>query len=81
MYTETVNMAKASQLEIGLQRIEERIRNDEIFVMMRRNPISAEFVSERVKELFEEVVVEWREEVIERLGAEVVEQRERGAGL
>jgi hypothetical protein len=49
--------------------------------MMRRNPISAEFVSERVKELFEEVVVEWREEVIERLGAEVVEQRERGAGL
>lgn len=50
-----------------------KIAEDEVLVTMKKDMASAEFVAERVKEVFEEVVSNEREIMIERLGYQLTE--------
>ena len=63
--------AKHGSLYETIQQAYEKIVRDDLLSVMKKNPISAEFVQQRAQELFEQIVGNEREIFIEKLGGQV----------
>lgn len=60
---------KYNTLAESIREMYTKIMNDDLITTLKKDPISAEYLETRVKELFEEIIFSEREVIIEKLAS------------
>lgn len=66
-------------LQESIRECLQKIYSDDLVSTMKKDPISNEFLGQRVKEIFEEVISADREQVIDKLSQQLIHMRQEFA--